>query len=157
MGKEQNEPSLHALANIGNVGENGTTVTFTQTLRRGDLVGLGAAGQEIGVVALDEGEEAGDEERVGDGLCGVVCPDTGAGLEVALRQLLGLILASLLSNTSLSELGIEVVGVDLLRLAAALLFLLQRGGIEFAIGGGGGFLVIACFGSLRLLGGLLLF
>jgi hypothetical protein len=32
MGKELNEPSLHALADIGNVGENGTTVTFTQTL-----------------------------------------------------------------------------------------------------------------------------
>lgn len=71
MGKEKNEPSLHALADIGNVGENGTTVTFTQTLGRGNLVGLGAGGQKVGVVALDEGEEAGDEERVGDGLNGV--------------------------------------------------------------------------------------
>lgn len=151
------EPSLHALADIGNVGENGTTVTFTKALGRGNLVGLGAAGQKVGVVALDEGEEAGDEERVGDGLCGVVSPDTGAGLKVALGELLGLILASLLSNTSLSELGIEVVGVGLLRLAAALLFLLQRRGIELAVGGGGGFVVIAGFGGLRLLGGLLLF
>lgn len=156
MGKEKNEPSLHALADIGNVGENGTTVTFTQTLGRGNLVGLGAGGQKVGVVALDEGEEAGDEERVGDGLSSVVRPDTGAGLEVALRDFLGLLLTGLLSNTGLSELGVEVGGVGLLRLAAALLFLLQRGGIEFAIGSGS-FLVIAGVGSLRLLGGLLLF
>lgn len=54
--------TLHTLADVGDVREDGTTVTFTQTLRRRDLIRLGAAGQQVGMVALDEGEESGDEE-----------------------------------------------------------------------------------------------
>jgi hypothetical protein len=86
--------TLHTLADIGDVCEDGTTVTFTQTLRRRNLIRLGAAGQQVGVVALDEGEESGDEERVRDGLGSVVGPDTGAGFEIALGQLALLLLGS---------------------------------------------------------------
>ena len=155
MGKEQNEPSLHALANIGNVGENGTTVTFTQTLGRRDLIRLGTAGQQIGVVALNEGEESGHKQRVGDGLRGVVSPDTGSSFVVTLGDDLFLLLGDgtvLLCNTGLGELGLEITGVDLLRL---LLLLLQSGDVEFAVAGGRG-LVICSLGILGLLA-LLLF
>lgn len=145
---------LHALADIGNVGENRTTVTFTQTLGRRDLIRLGTAGQQIGVVALNEGEESGHKQRVGDGLRGVVSPDTGSSFVVTLGDDLFLLLGDgtvLLCNTGLGELGLEITGVDLLRL---LLLLLQSGGVELAVGGGG--LVITALGVLGLLA-LLLF
>lgn len=147
---------LHALADIGDVGENGTTVTFTETLGRGDLVGLGAAGQQVGVVALDEGEESGDEERIGDGLRGVVGPDARTGLVVAFGDFLLLLLAGAGSggDTGLSQLGLEVVGVDLLGLG--LLLLLQGGDVELAVAGGGGLIAFAGFRVLGLLGLLLL-
>ena len=41
--------TLHALADLGNVGEDGLLVTFTQTLRRRDLVALHAAATKVGV------------------------------------------------------------------------------------------------------------
>jgi hypothetical protein len=148
--------TLHALADIGNVGENGTTVTLTETLGRRNLVGLGAAGQEIGVVALDEGEEARDEERVGDGLCCVVLPDTGAGLTVTLRNFFGLFLSGILCDTGLGELSLEVIGVDLgLGLGLGALLFLHGGGVELAVSGGG--LSVLSVGGLGGLLCLLLF
>lgn len=126
---------LHTLADISNVGEDSTSVTLTQTLRWGNLVRLGTARQQIGVVALDEGEESGDEQGVGDSLGGVVGPDACAGFEVALGHLFLFALCLLLCETGLSELSFEVGGVlGLLRL----LLLLQGCGVEFAVGGGSG-------------------
>ena len=146
--------TLHTLADIGNVGENGTTVTLTQALGRGNLVGLGAAGEEVGVVALDEGEEPRDEERVGDGLSGIVGPDTSAGLGVTLGDdLLASLLTGLLGDTGLSQLSLEVTSVELLGLGGALLLLFQGGGVELGVAGGG-FLI--AFGFLGGLLGLLL-
>ena len=143
--------TLHALADIGDVGENGTTVTFTQTLGWRDLVRLGAAGQQVGVVALDEGEESGDKQRVRDGLRGVVSPDTSSSLEIALGDLLRLLLA-LLRDTGFGELGFEITSVHLLGL---LLLLFQSSRVEFAISGGS-LIALSSFGILGLLG-LLLF
>jgi hypothetical protein len=142
--------TLHTLADIGDVGEDSTTVTFTQTLGRRNLIRLGTAGQDIGVVALNEGEESGDKQRVGDGLRCVVGPDTSSGLVIALGNLLGL-LSALLCRTSLGQLSLEIGRVDLL----GLLFLLfQGGGVEFAVGCWGSFVTFAGFcilGLLRLL------
>lgn len=146
--------TLDALADIGDVGENGTTVAFTQTLGRGNFVRLGAAGEQVGVVALDEGEEPRDEESIGDGLRVVVLPDASAGLEVALGQtLLTLLLHILCGNAGLGELGLEVVGV--IRRLLGLLLFLQRGGVELAVGCGG-LVAFAALGILALLA-LLLF
>lgn len=142
---------LHALADIGNVGENRTTVTFTQTLGRRDLIRLGTAGQQIGVVALNEGEESGHKQRVRDGLRGVVSPDTGSSFVVSLGDDLFLLLGDgtfLLCNTGLSQLGLEIARVDLLRL---LLLLLQSGGVELAVGGGGLVIALGVLGLLALL------
>lgn len=126
---------LHTLADISNVGEDSTSVTLTQTLRWGNLVRLGTARQQIGVVALDEGEESGDEQGVRDSLGGVVGPDACAGFEVALGHLFLFALCFLLCETGLSELSFEVGGVlGLLRL----LLLFQGRGVEFAVGGGSG-------------------
>lgn len=142
---------LHALADIGNVGKDSTSVTLTQTLRRGNLVALRPAGQEIGMVALDEGEESRNEQRVGDRLGSVVGPDARAGLEVALRDFCLLLLGFLLCDSGLGELGFKVAGVNLLRL---LLLLFQGCRVEFAVRGGGRFVV----GGIVLgLLGLLLF
>lgn len=141
--------TLHTSTDLGNVGEDGTTVTFTQTLGWRNLIGLGAAGKQVGVVALDEGEETGDEERVWDNLGSVVCPDTGSSFGVTLGEsVLVLLLVTLLIDTGLGELGLEVAGV-LLRL---LLLLLEGGGIEFAVGGG----LLGITGLLAGLLGLLL-
>lgn len=124
---------LHTSANLGDVGKDSTTVAFTQTLGRRNLIGLGAAGEQVGVVALDESEETGDEERVWDDLGSVVCPDTGSSFGIALGEsLLGLLLVALLVKTGLGELGLEVARV----LLDLLLLLLEGGGVEFAIGGG---------------------
>jgi hypothetical protein len=145
---------LHALADISDVGKDSTSVTLTQTLRWGDLVRLGTARQQIGVVALNEGEESGDEQRVGDGLGGVVGPDACAGFEVALGHLFLFALCFLLCETGLGELSFEVGGVlGLLRL----LLLLQGCGVEFAVcAGSGRGLIVGGFAILGLLGLLLL-
>jgi hypothetical protein len=142
--------TLHTSTDLGNVGKDGTTVTFAQTLGWRNLIGLGAAGEQIGVVALDEGEETGDEKRVGDDLGSVVCPDTSSSFGITLGEgLLGLLLvATLLIDTSLGELGLEVAGV----LLDLLLLLLEGGGIEFAVGGG----LLGIAGLLAGLLGLLL-
>lgn len=132
--------TLHTLADIGNVGENGTTVTFTQTLRRRDLVRLGTAGEHVGVVALDEGKETVDEERVRDGLRRFVGPDTGASFKVALGDLV-LLVRTLLRDIGLGQLGFEIACVGLL--GSPLLLFLQRGRVELAVGGGCGFVALA--------------
>lgn len=141
--------TLHTGADLGNVGKHGTTVTFTQTLRWRNLIGLGAAGEQVGVVALDESEETGDEEGVWDDLGGVVCPDTSSSFGITLgKGLLGLLLVALLIDTGLGELGLEVAGV----LLGLLLLLLEGGGVEFAVGGG----LVRITGLLAGLLGLLL-
>lgn len=48
---------LHALANLGEVGENGLLVAFTHTLRWRNLVALGNASGVFGVLLGQEGEE----------------------------------------------------------------------------------------------------
>lgn len=142
--------TLHTLADIGDVGENGTTVTFTQTLRRRDLVRLGPAGEHVGVVALDEGKETVDEERVRDSLRRFVGPDTGASFKVALGDLVRLLLRALLRDISLGQLGFEIARVGLL--GSPLLLFLQRGRVELAVGSGCGFIALAFFlGLLRRL------
>lgn len=81
-------------------------------------------------------------------------PDTGAGFEIALRQLALFLLGSgLLRDTSFGELSLKVTRIDLLDL---LLLLFQGGGVEFPIGGGSG---VVAFTGLSVLGllGLLLF
>lgn len=81
-------------------------------------------------------------------------PDTGAGFEIALRQLVLFLLGSgLLRDTSFGELSLKVTRIDLLDL---LLLLFQGGGVEFPIGGGSG---VVAFTGLSVLGllGLLLF
>lgn len=141
--------TLHTLADIGDIGENGTTVTFTQTLRRRDLVRLGTAGEHVGVVALDEGKETVDEERVGDGLRRFVGPDTGASFKVALGDLI-LLVRALLRDIGLGQLGFEIARVGLL--GRPLLLFLQRGRVELAVGGGCGFVALAfVLGLLRCL------
>lgn len=144
--------TLHTLADVGDVGEDSTTVTFTQTLGRGDLVGLGAARQQIGVVALDEGEESRDQQRVGDSLRCVVGPDARSGLVIALGHFLFLLLAGLLGGTGLGQLGLEIAGI----LLGLLLLLLQGRGVELAVGGWAGLVAFSALGLLGLLG-LLLF
>lgn len=122
--------SLHTLANLGNVCENGLLVAFTQALRRRDLVALAAARSKVGVVQLQLREEAGEEERVLDRGDFAVLPDAGALLHVAVLLLLlgrgggSLVVFSgvLVVGGSFSKLGLEVVGVGRLDLLL-LLFL----------------------------------
>lgn len=49
--------TLHPLADLGNVGEDGLLVAFTETLWRGDLVALGAGAGEVGVLRVEKREE----------------------------------------------------------------------------------------------------
>ncbi|KAG9527144.1 hypothetical protein KCV07_g40, partial [Aureobasidium melanogenum] len=104
--------SLHTATDFGNVCENGLLVSFTQALRRRDLVRLAAARGKVGVVMVELGEEAGEQQRVLDG-CGVaVLPDAGSLFEIALlaggwlRD--GLVVVGLLVGTGLGQLGLKV-------------------------------------------------
>jgi hypothetical protein len=118
--------TLHPLANLGNVGEDGLLVAFTETLRGRDLVALDAVAGEIGMLRVEEREEAVQKHVVLDGGCRLVRPDAGALHHVALLHLLlfgsGCLFLSSVA-TSGGELGLEVV-LDLL--LAALLLLLER-------------------------------
>jgi hypothetical protein len=143
--------SLHAATDFGNVCENGLLVSFAQALGRRDLVRLAAARGKIGVVVVELGEEAGEQQGVLDG-CGVaVLPDAGALFEIALLAggLLhdGLVVVGggFLVGAGFGELGLEVVGLCLLGL---LLLLLEGRGVEFGVGGGG----LCVVGGLVLLG-----
>lgn len=149
--------SLHALADFGDVGKDGLLVAFTQTLWWGDLVRLGAAGQHVGMLRLDEGEEAREEQRVRDGLASGVGPDASALLWVAGFSGGGVLgggalsaLSAFLAHASLGQLGVEVTGVLVLLRAALLLLFLQCGRVEFAVGGWGG-LIAFLLGLLGLL------
>src|SRR5690242_16176792 len=46
--------TLHPLANLGDVGEDGLLVSFTETLWWGDLVALDAVAGEIGMLRVEE-------------------------------------------------------------------------------------------------------
>ena len=140
--------TLHPLANLGNVGEDGLLVSFTETLRRRDLVALDAVAGEIGVLRVEEGEESVQKHVVLDGSCVLVRPDTGALHHVALLDLLlfgsGCLLLGSVATGS-SELGLEVI-LDLL--LAGLLLLLERSEVAFAS--------VVTLLALLLLAGLLL-
>jgi len=141
--------SLHAATDFGNVGKNGLLVSFAQALRGRDLVRLAAARGKIGVVVVELGEEAGEQQGVLDG-CGVaVLPDAGSLFQIALLAggLLhdGLVVVGLLVGAGLGQLGLKVVGFGLLDL---LLLLLEGRGVEFGVGGGG----LCVVGRLFLLG-----
>lgn len=115
--------TLHALADIGNVGKDGLLVTFTETLGRRDLVASGAAGCVVGVLLRQKAEETAQQQVVADGLCSVVLPDTSALVHVARLLLLlglGLTLAILLIDLEGGNLGSEII----LTLLGGLLLLL---------------------------------
>lgn len=76
--------TLHALADISNVGKDGLSVAFTHALRGRDLVALGAGKGVVGVLLGELGEEAVEKQRVVDRLLLVVGPDAGAGFHVTI-------------------------------------------------------------------------
>ncbi|KAL3960842.1 hypothetical protein ACCO45_005959 [Purpureocillium lilacinum] len=126
--------TLHALADVGNVGKDGFPVAFAHALGRRDLVALGAAEGVVGVLLGQLAEEAVEQEGVANGLGLVVGPDAGAGVHVA-RLLLDLGGLVGVLDLELLELGGEVVvggGVLL-----DLLLLLLEGQVEAAVLGGG--------------------
>lgn len=147
--------TLHALADIGNVGENGLLVSFPENLGRGDLVVPSSIAGKVWVLRPEKRKEAGEKEGVGevDGAGSVPDPSTSDKV----TGILGLdLLHSLLSilrlagnNTSLGKLGIESVRDGLLG-GLLLLSLLHRGGVELSIGASGG-LVAILIGGLGLL------
>lgn len=49
--------SLHTLANLGKVGEDGLLVSFTHALRRWDLVALGSSSSVVGVLLGEKAEK----------------------------------------------------------------------------------------------------
>ena len=141
--------TLHPLANLGDVGEDGLLVSFTETLRRGNLVALDAVAGEIGVLRVEESEESVQEHVVLDGGCVLVRPDASALHHVTLLDLVlfgsrCLFLGGV--TTSSGELGLEVI-LDLL--LARLLLLLERG--EVAVGGLLTLLALLLLGRLLLL------
>lgn len=132
--------TLHALADLGNVGEDGLLVTFTQTLGRRDLVALHSTATKVGVAIRKHGEETAEQALVVDRLCLVVCPDAGTLNEVALLQtalgLRGLLLGGVVCQDLLlvtargCELGLKVVDGGLL---ALFLLLLERAQVDLAV------------------------
>ena len=56
--------TLHALANFGDVGEDGLLVSFTETLRRWDLITSRAARLMVWVLLCEESEESAKEQVV---------------------------------------------------------------------------------------------
>jgi hypothetical protein len=120
--------ALHALADLGEVGEDGLLVAFAHALWGRDLVALCARAGEVGMLRVEEREEAVQQEVVGDGRCRLVLPDAGALHHVAFLYFGfgggGLLFALGLVASGSGELGFEVV-LDLL--LARLLLLLERG------------------------------
>lgn len=138
--------TLHALANLGNVGKDGLLVAFTETLWRGDLIALCAGASQVGMRRVEQGEEAVQEQVVRDGRRRVVLPDARALHHVTLLHFgfgSGLVLLGRVSSSG-GELGLKVV-LDLL--LAGLLLLLECGKVAL------GRLVVV---ALLLLGRLLL-
>lgn len=141
--------TLHPLADLGDVGEDGLLVSFTETLRWGDLVALDAVAGEVGMLRVEKGKESVQKHVVLDGGCVLVRPDAGALHHIALLNHFlfgsGCLLFSGVA-TSGSELGLEVV-LDLL--LAGLLLLLQCG--EVTLGGVLTLLALLLLGRLLLL------
>ena len=77
---------LHLLADVGNVGEDGLLVAFTQALWRWDLVGPAAARGKVRVRVVEQLEEAVQQALVVDRLGLVVLPDARAAVDVAFLQ-----------------------------------------------------------------------
>ena len=75
--------AVHALADLGDVGEDGFLVALAETLGRWDFVGARATGEDVWVVLIELVVEAREEELVGDGRGGGVRPDARAGFGVA--------------------------------------------------------------------------
>lgn len=74
---------LHAFADVRNVGKDGLLVSFPENLGRRNLVVSPAIASKIGVLAPQEGEEAGEQQGVGQ-VNGAGCvPDTGPSKQVA--------------------------------------------------------------------------
>jgi len=82
--------SLHALADLRDVGEDGLLVTFTKTLWWRDLVASGTARCVVWVLLGEKGEESVEEKVVDNWLSIIVCPDTNSILHVILIEYLGL-------------------------------------------------------------------
>lgn len=141
--------TLHPLANLGDVGEDGLLVSFTETLRWRDLVALDAVAGKIGMLRVEEGEESVEKHVVLDGGCVVVRPDAGALDHVTLLNIVllgsGCLLLSSIATSS-SELSLKVV-LDLL--LAGLLLLLERS--EVTLGSIVALLAFLLLGRLLLL------
>jgi hypothetical protein len=140
--------TLHALADLGEVGEDSLLVAFAHALWGRDLVALCARAGEVGMLRVEEREEAVQQEVVGNGCCRLVLPDASALHHVAFLDFGfgggGLLLAFGLVASGSGELSFEVV-LDLL--LAGLLLLLERGEVA---------LCAILFLALLLLGRLLL-
>lgn len=125
--------TLHPLANFSKVGEDGLLVSFTHALRRWDLVALGARTGEVGMLRMEEREEAAQEEVVCNWSRGIVLPDAGALHHVTLLYLWlgssGLLFTLGLVTSSSGELSLEVV-LDLL--FVRLLLFLERSEVTLA-------------------------
>lgn len=150
--------SLHALADVRDVGEDGLFVTLSKDLWRRDLVVPAAVTSKVGMLVSEQGEEASEQQGVGEVDSAGRVPDTGTGDEVT--GVLGLdllgnlvVVAVTRDDTGLSKLGVKRVSGSLL--GGLLLLLLFRQGrrIEFAVCSGS--IVAIGIGSRGLL--LLLF
>ncbi len=111
-GEYKRDSRASAGGTYDNVGKHRLLVSFSETLRRGDLVALGGAGSVVGILLGQEREEAVEQEvvldrgRLGRG------PDAGTILERSgLLILLGLLCLLLV----LLALALEVQGFQLLR------------------------------------------
>ncbi|KAI6749144.1 hypothetical protein HG531_008091 [Fusarium graminearum] len=126
--------SLHALADIGNVGENSFSVAFSHALGWGDLVALCSGHNVVGVPLGKLAEESRKKHGVANGLGLVVSPNASSFVHVTLLLLRFLLsLLSALLQLKLLELLGEVVVLGSL----GLLLLLLQGQVETSILGGG--------------------
>ncbi|KAI6768341.1 hypothetical protein HG530_006350 [Fusarium avenaceum] len=134
--------SLHALADIGNVGEDSLSVAFSHTLRRGNLVALCSGGNVVGVPLSELVEETSEEHTVANGLGLIVGPDTSSFMHVTL-----LLLRNLLNLIAFLELELlQLLGEVVLLRSLDLLLLLLEGQVETSILGGGSIVGRSCVG-----------
>lgn len=138
--------TLHALADVGNVGKDGLLVTLTHALRGRDLVALDAAQGVVGVLLRQLVEEALQKRVVAQSLGLVVRPDTGASVHVT-RLLLG---SGVLGVLALRLLGLKLAGKVVLlvvSLGGLLLLLLLQKHVDTLLALGG----VLILGDLLLL------
>jgi hypothetical protein len=134
--------SLHALADVGNVGEDSLSVAFSHTLRRGNLVALCSGGNMVGVPLGELVEETSEEHTVANGLGLIVGPDTCSFMHVTL-----LLLRNLLNLIAFLELELlKLLGEVVLLGSLDLLLLLLEGQVETPILGGGSIFSRSCVG-----------